>query len=378
MFGSNYISQRNSSIHSQSCYEGSYHPSLFESFNKPQCNPYQLSNPNPTNQQTNLISQNPIIFTQYNNMSNNNKGGVRKPSQQSFTSSNFINYKQFENIFIEKIKQFPEQVNEFLTKKEENNNLNSLIDSVNNSSLIATQSINKINETYCNKLSNSNFCVPKLFEICTKINEILNTIDIELLKQFSLLTSFHGYDESIQNDEKVNLSKIQNVVNECNELLRENIIKIDNNSMNFNNEINANCEQFRIILGQEMDKLCQNLNELIKYKIENNNNYTKYLQITDNIIKTINSLKNKFIFTNYSNINENSNETNDKTIIKKENNDYHIENNANEKNNDDLNMNKTNVITMDENTKTQNIMATMKIINEMHKRNKKKKNKNFK
>ena len=370
MFGSNYLSQRNSTIQSQSCFEGSYHPSLFESFNQPQCNPYPL--PNPTNQQANLISQNPLIFSQCSNMSNNNIRGAKKGTQQSFNLSSLINYKQFENIFIEKIKQFPEQVNEFLTKEEENINIKLLIDSVNISSLMATQSINKINETFCNKLSNSNFCVPKLFEICSKINEILNIIDTELLKQFSLLTSFHGYDESIQNDE---INKIQNLVNECNELLKENIIKIDNNSIDLNNEINSNCEQFRIILGQEMDKLCQNLNELINYKRENNDNYSKYQQITDNIIKTVNSLKKKFIFVNC--LDKKENETNEKIIIEKENDKNNYEKNIDNQNNDTLNMDKMNATKINENAKTQNRIATMKIINEMHKRNKRKKNKNF-
>ena len=49
-------------------------------------------------------------------------------------------------------------------------------------------------------LTNSNICVEKFLEICVKMNVILTVIDNDLLNQFSLLTSFHGYDESIQND----------------------------------------------------------------------------------------------------------------------------------------------------------------------------------
>ena len=367
MFGSNYISQRNS----QSCYEGSFHPSLFESYNI-----YPLSNSNIPNQNLNLMSPNPFIFSQYSNMSNNNMGSGRKNTQQSFISTNFINYKQFENIFIEKIKNFPNQVNDYLAKKEENINLKLLMDSVNNTSLITFQNINKINDTYRNKLSNSNFCVPKLFEICSKINEVLDNINNELLKQFSYLTSFHGYDESVQNDEKINLNRIQNIINECNELLNEKIIKIDNNSMNFNNEINSNCEQFRIILGQEMYNLSQNLNELINYKNEKNNNYVKCQLITDNIIKTVSSLKNKFIFFNCNAGKENE----VKIFTQNENKENINDNNLNQNKKEDLAMNKLiPPKNIDEKSKEKNKMATLKIINEMRNRNKKrKKNKFFK
>ena len=368
MFGSNFISQRNS----QSCYEGSIHPSLFESYNLPQNNnPYPASNSNIPNQNSNFMSQNPLIFSQFSNMSNNSISGGRKNTQQSFTSTNFINYKQFENIFIEKIKNFPNQVNEYLTKEEENINLKLLMDSVNNTSLLTCQNINKINDTYRNKLSNSNFCVPQLFEICSKINEILNNIDNELLQQFSFLTSFHGYDESVQNNEKINLNKIQNIINECNELLNEKIIKIDNNSMNFNNEINSNCEQFRIILGQEMYNLNQNLNELLNYKNEKNTNYDKYQQITDNIIKTVNSIKNKFIFYNSNTGNENE----EKICTQNENKENIINNNLNENKQENLVMDKAILVSINESCKEQNRMATLKIINEMHNRNKNRKRK---
>ena len=370
MFGSNFMSQRNS----QSCYEGSFHPSLFESYNLPQSNNlYPISNSNNSNQNSNFISQNPLIFSQFSNTNNNNITGGRKNTQQSFASTNFINYKQFENIFIEKIKNFPNQVNEYLTKEEENTNLKLLMDSVNNASLITYQNIKKINDTYRNKLSNSNFCVPQLFELCSKINEILNNIDNELLKQFSFLTSFHGYDESVQNDEKVNLNKIQNILNECKELLNEKIIKIDNNSMNFNNEINSNCEQFRIILGQEMFNLCQNLNELVNFKNEKNNNYAKYQYITDNIIKTVNSLKNKFIFSNCNTGNKNE----EKNFTQNENKENKNDNNLNENKQENLIMDKLISISVDESTKEQNRIATLKIINKMHNK-KRKKNKYFK
>ena len=365
MFGSNFCSQRNPVIHSQSCYEGSYHPSLFESYNGIQNNGYPFSNSNNVNPQPNILSQNPLIFSQFSTNTNNSIGG-RKGTQQSFTSSNLINYKQFENIFIEKIKNFPNQVNDYLTKEEENINLTLLMNSLNNTSLITCQNLNRINDNYCSKLSISNCNVPKLFEIYSKINELLNSIDNELLNQFSLLTSFHGYDESVQNEEKINLNKIQDVINECNELLAEKIIKINNNTMNFNNEVNNNCEQFRLMLEEEMKKLSINLNELIKYKNENNNKYEIYQQLTDNIINTINSLKNKFIFSN--------NENNNKVVEDKENN-----NNIYVKNVPEINMDNKNDTIIEDNIKIQNKMATLKIISEMHNRNRKrKKNKNFK
>ena len=376
MLASNYLSQRNPNIHSQSCYEGSsYHSSLYESYNNgSQGNLYQVSNPSISALNSNLISKNQLLYSQLSNMTNNNIGG-RKPTQQSFTSSNFINYKQFENIFIEKIKDFPTQVNDYLTKEEENISLKILVDSINNVSSITNQNLNKINETYCPKLSNSNCTIPQLFEICSKISELLNNIDNELLNQFSSLTSFHGYDESVQNDEKINLNTIQNIINECNELLNEKIIKIDNNSMNFNNEINSNCEQFKIILGQEMYNLYQNLNELLNYKNDKNNNYAKYQQITDNIIKTVNSLKNKFIFTNSNICNENE----AKICTQNEDKENTTNNSLNENKQEDLIMDKAIPINIDENGKEQNRLATLKIINEMHNRNRKrKKNKLFK
>ena len=359
MFGSNFCSQKNPSIQSQSSYDGSFHPNLFESYNRLQNNayPFQNSNNSNANQQSNLLSKNPLIFSQF---SNNSFGG-RKGTQQSFASSNFINYKQFENIFIENIKNFPTQVNDYLTKEEENINLKLLMNSLNNTSLITCQNINKINDNFCGKLSNSNCNVPRLFELCSKINELLNSIDNELINQFSLLTSFHGYDESVQNDEKINLNKIKEVINECNQLLVEKIIKINDSSVNFNNEMIINCEQFGIMLEEEIKKLNLNLNELIQCKNENNNNYEKYQKITDNIINSINSLKNKFIFSN----------ENEKKIIginneAKNNLEIDIDNNLNNNN-------------IDENIRNQNRMATLKIITEMHKRNKKrKKNKYYK
>lgn len=368
MFGSNFRSQRNPVIHSQSCYEGSYHPSLFESYNRNQNNVYPFSNSNNVNPQSIILSQNPFIFSQLSTSTNNSIGG-RKGTQQSFTSSNIINYKQFENIFIEKLKNFPNQVNDYLTKEEENINLTLLMNSLNNTSLITCQNLNKINNNYCSKLSISNCNVPKLFEIYSKINELLNLINNELLNQFSLLTSFHGYDESVQNEEKINLNKIQDIINECNELLTEKIIKINKSSMNFNNEVNNNCEQFRLMLEEEMKKLTINLNKLIKYKNENNNKYEIYQQLTDNIINTINSLKNKFIFTN--------NENDNKIVEDKENNNNIYEKNVPEINKD--NMENMNDIIIEDNVKVQNKMATLKIISEMHNRNRKrKKNKTFK
>ena len=368
MFGSNFGSQRNPVIHSQSCYEGSYHPSLFESYNRNQNNAYPFSNSNNVNPQSIILSQNPLIFSQLSTSTNNSIGG-RKGTQQSFTSSNIINYKQFENIFIEKLKNFPNQVNDYLTKEEENINLTLLMNSLNNTSLITCQNLNKINNNYCSKLSISNCNVPKLFEIYSKINELLNLINNELLNQFSLLTSFHGYDESVQNEEKINLNKIQDIINECNELLTEKIIKINKSSMNFNNEVNNNCEQFRLMLEEEMKKLTINLNKLIKYKNENNNKYEIYQQLTDNIINTINSLKNKFIFLN--------NENDNKIVEDKENNNNIYEKNISEINKD--NMENMNDIIIEDNVKVQNKMATLKIISEMpKKKRKRKKNKNFK
>ena len=377
MFGSSYLSQRNSTIRSQSSYEGSsFHPRLFDQLNlaSNNINAFPLTNSNISNIPPSQLSQNHMMLTQFSNM-NNNIG--RKGTQQSFSS---INYKQFENIFVEKIKNFPSQVNDFLTKEEENINLKLLVDSISTASSLTCKNINKINETYCSKLSNSNACVPKLLEICGQINELLNAIDNELLNQFSLLTKFHGYDESIQNEEKINLNKIQEVIDECNELLAEKIIKVNNYSINYSTDINNNCEQFKNILKEEMGKLSTNLNELIKYKNERNNNYNEYQKITNNIIKSINSLKNSFVFFKCENQEHNDtivvdNNRNENNAISKENNKLEDDKALEVNLDDSKNLEKIN---LENDEKLQNRMATLKIISEMHNRNKKKRKKCFK
>ena len=378
MFGSSYLSQRNSTIRSQSSYEGSsFHPRLFDQLNlaSNNINAFPLTNSNISNIPPSQLSQNHMMLTQFSNM-NNNIG--RKGTQQSFSS---INYKQFENIFVEKIKNFPSQVNDFLTKEEENINLKLLVDSISTASSLTCKNINKINETYCSKLSNSNACVPKLLEICGQINELLNAIDNELLNQFSLLTKFHGYDESIQNEEKINLNKIQEVIDECNELLAEKIIKVNNYSINYSTDINNNCEQFKNILKEEMGKLSTNLNELIKYKNERNNNYNEYQKITNNIIKSINSLKNSFVFFKCESQEHNdtivvdNNNMNENNAISKENNKLEDDKALEVNLDDSKNLEKIN---LENDEKLQNRMATLKIISEMHNRNKKKRKKCFK
>ena len=374
MFGSSYLSQRNSTIRSQSSYEGSsFHPRLFDQLNlaSNNINAFPLTNSNISNIPPSQLSQNHMMLTQFSNI-NNNMG--RKGTQQSFSS---INYKQFENIFVEKIKNFPSQVNDFLTKEEENINLKLLVDSISTASSLTCKNINKINETYCSKLSNSNACVPKLLEICGQINELLNAIDNELLNQFSLLTKFHGYDESIQNEEKINLNKIQEVIDECNELLSEKIIKVNIYSINYSADINNNCEQFKNILKEEMNKLSTNLNELIKYKNERNNNYDEYQKITNNIINSINSVKSSFIFFKCESQENNDtivvdNNRNENNVISKESNEVEEDKILDS---DTKNLEKIN---LEDNEKLQNRMATLKIISEMHNRNRKKRKKCFK
>ena len=380
MFGSSYLSQKNSTIRSQSSIDGgSFHPRLFDQLNlvSNNINSFPLTNSNISNIPPNQISQNQMMLSQFSNM-NNSIG--RKGTQQSFSSINHINYKQFENIFVEKIKNFPSQVNDFLTKEEENINLKLLMDSINTSSSLTCKNINKINEIYCSKLSNSNACVPKLLEICGQINDLLNVIDNELLNQFSLLTKFHGYDESIQNEEKINLNKIREVIDECNELLSEKIIKVNNYSINYSADINNNCEQFKNILKEEMNKLSTNLNELIKYKNERNNNYDEYQKITNNIINSINSVKSSFIFFKCESQENNNtivvdNNRNENNAISKESNEVEKDKILDANLDDTKNLEKIN---LEDDEKLQNRIATLKFISEMHNRNRKKRKKCFK
>ena len=231
-----------------------------------------------------------------------------------------------------------------------------------NYSFLTFQNFDKINNTFCAKLTTSNICVESFLEMCEKLNILLNSIDNELLNQFSTLTSFHGYDESFQNEEKNNLKAIENAINKCNELLCENIIKVNNNSMNFNNEINNNIIQLNRMLSEEMNILGQNINELIKHKKERNINSFEYQNIFGNIINLVNSLKNKFIFLYPQQEKIQSIDM----IEKSEDNKINM---TNEIPSSVDNMNIT------EEVKLQNKEATMKIISEMHKRNRKKKNK---
>ena len=349
MFSSNYLSQRNS----QSCYENTLRPSLSE---------YNRIASNESNPQNNILTQNSLMLSQLSNMSNS-----IERSQQSYGLGNkYINYKQFENIMMSNIKSFPEQVNRYLSNERENISLRLLMKSIYNTSLSTYQNFDKMNNTFCSKLTNSNISVEKFLELCAKMDVLLTVIDNDLLNQFSLLTSFHGYDESIQNEEKNNLMIIEKVISECNELLYEKIIKLNQNSINFNDEININCMELKKILFEEMNILYHNLNELIKNKKEKINNEFEYQQILNGVADIINSLQDKFIFS------KKCDENNEKMDLCEEN----KENN--------INMNNTfpNNITDDEHLtdedKLKRRFATIKIISEIKKKYKRKKKKLFK
>lgn len=369
MFGSKNFSENYYPNNSQSSYESSYFRGVRDSNHIQQYNSYQVPNLNDSNSQHIIISPSPLMFSQFTN-SEKNLSGEKKTTQSSFSTNfttKYIGYSQLENTFMENIKNYPNQVNDYLSKKDGNKNIKNLLDSINNTSIITCQNMKKINETYTNKITNSNCVVPKIFEIFSKINDLLKVIDNELMNQFSLLTSFNGYDESVQNEEKENLEKIQKVINECIELLNNKIMEVNNDTMNLNNDLNINCQQLKNIMDQEIQKLSENLSEFVKFKNEKNKAYKEYKIILDNIANNINSLQNKFIF-----LNSKSNEaTNNIMIAEKEN---INKNNTNEKNIFDFNVDKTNSTNIDENTSTLYKKATMKIISEMHKRNKKRKN----
>ena len=348
MFSSNYISQRNS----QSCYENALRPSLSE---------YNRISSNESNPQNNMLTQNSLMLSQLSNASNS----IGR-SQQSYGLGNqYINYKQFENIMMSNIKSFPEQVNKYLSNERENINLRLLMKSIYDTSLSTYQNFDKMNNTFCPKLTSSNICVEKFLELCAKMNVILTVIDNDLLNQFSLLTSFHGYDESIQNEEKNNLMIIEKVITECNELLYEKIIKLNQNSMSFNDEININCVELKKILFEEMNILYHNLNELIKNKKERINNEFEYQQILNSIADIINSLQDKFIFSNKC---EEKNEKMDLCEEKKEN-------SINMNNSFPNNIDNENLTDED---KLKKRLATIKIISEIKKKYKRKKKKLFK
>jgi len=352
MFSSNYLSQRNS----QSCYENTLRPSLSD---------YNIASNNEQIPQNNLFTQNPLIVSQRSNMSNNSMRMQGTQQSLGLGSNNYINYKQFENIMIENVKSFPDQVSNYLTNSNGDISLRLLMNSIYSASLVTSQNFNKINNTFGAKLTNSNICVENFLELCAKMNYLLNVIDNDLVNQFSLLTSFHGYDESVQNEEKDNIETIERVINECNELLFEKIIKPNQNSMNFNEEINQNCVELKMILLEEMNILYQNLNKLIKLRKERNDNQNKYQQILDGVAEVISSLTYKFI---YSNKNETDNEND---LVCEEN----KENNINV-NNDVDNKDINNSDATDE-VKIQKRLSTIKIISEINKRYKRRKKKKY-
>ena len=352
MFSSNYLSQRNS----QSCYENTLRPSLSD---------YNIASNNEQIPQNNLFTQNPLIVSQRSNMSNNSMRMQGTQQSLGLGSNNYINYKQFENIMIENVKSFPDQVSNYLTNSNGDISLRLLMNSIYSASLVTSQNFNKINNTFGAKLTNSNICVENFLELCAKMNYLLNVIDNDLVNQFSLLTSFHGYDESVQNEEKDNIETIERVINECNELLFEKIIKPNQNSMNFNEEINQNCVELKMILLEEMNILYQNLNKLIKLRKERNDNQNKYQQILDGVAEVISSLTDKFIFSN-------KNETdNENDLVCEENKENNINVN-NEVDNKDIN----NSDATDE-VKIQKRLATIKIISEINKRYKRRKKKKY-
>ena len=137
MFSSNYLSQRNS----QSCCENTLRPSSSE---------YNRMTSNEQIPQNNLLTQNSLMYSQLSNVSNS--VGIQR-TQQSFGMGNkYINYKQFENIMMENIKSFPEQVKDYLTNDRDNICLNLLMKSIYNVSLSTYQNFDKMNNTFCSRL----------------------------------------------------------------------------------------------------------------------------------------------------------------------------------------------------------------------------------
>ena len=352
MFSTNYLSQRNS----QSCFENTLRPSLSE---------YNRISSNEQIPQNNMLTQNSLMFSQLSNATNS--VGIQRTQQSLGMGNKLINYKQFENIMMENIKSFPEQVNNYLTNDRDNICLKLLMKSIYNASLSTYQNFDKLNNSFCPKLTNSNICVEKFLELCAKMDVLLTIIDNDLLNQFSLLTSFHGYDESIQNEENNNLKTIEKVVNDCNELLFEKIIKLNQNSMNFNDEINKNCIELKNILFEEMNILYHNLNELIKKRSEKIENDNEYQQILSGLAEIITSLQDKFIFSQH---NEDNNEKMDLCEESKE-----INININNSNNFTPEKDVDNI--PDEVMK-QRKLATIKIISNINKRYKRRKKNLFK
>ena len=358
MFGSNFFSQNNIPL-SQSSINQNYHNTQFIDFQNYQKFPY------PQNQQTNNIS------SQYNTQNNLN------PKNESFDSqfipcltqkqnNNYLNQKQFENIFYENMKLLPNKINEILNNPNDNVNIQSLFNDLDNNSSITNEKINYINKNFCEKLTDSNNSVEKFCETCKNIENILNNINSELLNHFSLFTSFHGYDESLQNVDK-NFENIHNEIQKCNYILLEEIIGTNNKILNYNNDININLEQFKLILTPEIKKISEYLIELANCKKKENTTIEEYQKITNNILGIISQIKMKFIFIN---------EISKKKILEKDEYSNYINNDDNNnKENENIN---TNNKVVDGNSNVNNInciecnnkKATLNYLKNMHRKKK--------
>ena len=128
MFGSKNFPETYYPNNSQRSYESSYFSNLRESNHIQQYNPYPVSNLNDSNSQHIIITPSPLIFSQFSN-SENNLSGEKKTTQSSF-STKYIGYSQLENTFMENIKNYPNQVNDYLTKKDGNKNIKNLLDKI--------------------------------------------------------------------------------------------------------------------------------------------------------------------------------------------------------------------------------------------------------
>ena len=366
MFGSNFYSQNNVPL-SQSTLNQKYHNTQFADFLNYQKFPYLQ------NQQMNNIS------SQYSSQNNQNSKNESLNSQfipniTQKQNNSYLNQKQFENIFYENMKLLPTKISEILSNPNENTNIQSLFNDLDNNSSLMNDKIIYINKNFCEKLSDSNNSVEKFYEICKNIETLLSNINSELLNHFSLFTSFHGCDESLQNEDIKNFENIRNTIEKCKNILSVEIIDTNDKTLNFNNDIQLNLEEFKLISIQEINKINEYLTELVNCKKKEDYTIEDYQKITNNIIGIINQLNTKFIFIK---------EASKKKINQQDESIDYINSDDKNKENESINTNMNNNTIVDKqnydnkvncNQFDSNKKATLNYLKNMHRRKKTNKN----
>lgn len=336
---------------------------------KQNINPSILLSQSPININTNNINKDPFFL---NNQNSTFASQITNPSQLSFTKC--FDYPLFHNVFKQKMNTlFSENVNAFLTEEKDNSlNIKQKLSSIKYYSEQTNQNLTKLNEVYSPKLLESNVFINKLEEILNKINEKLISVNNELLNQFNSLTNFHGYDERFLNEGRNNLMKILGEIQEFSEIFVTGVIEVNNETSNYNKEMDFNCESFKKMMEPEISKINKFVEEMVMLKKEKNESFLEMKDICSEVITVLNNVKERFIYVKNNGLNK---ENNEDSSINKENNciNSNINENVGSNNGQIIVNNKIINENKDEINNNKNRMATLKFIKQIQKGKKVKK-----